>query len=175
MNNLYECLSSCRGGLFESPTGTGKTLSIICGSLTFLSDHLRNLSELSNSSDSPIKRIQIKSTFNVSFESLRSGSSSGPSPKIVYLTRTHSQLDQFTSELKKTIWGQKDLVRLVRLASRSQICINEEVNHDKSLIDYNCKILNSKVNNDDEDEVKEQIEHKGLKQMIAEKRGGGVE
>lgn len=171
MNNLYECLSSCRGGLFESPTGTGKTLSIICGSLTFLSDHLRNLSEQSNSTDSPIKPIQVKSTYNVRFDSLRSTSSIGPAPKIVYLTRTHSQLDQFTSELKKTIWGQNNLVRLVRLASRSQICVNEEVNQDKSLIDYNCKILNSKVNNDDEDEAKEELEARVLKDIRTEKRG----
>ncbi|XP_011505013.1 PREDICTED: probable ATP-dependent RNA helicase DDX11 [Ceratosolen solmsi marchali] len=39
MKNLYLCLENGLLGIFESPTGTGKTLSIICGSLKWLLDH----------------------------------------------------------------------------------------------------------------------------------------
>lgn len=39
MKKLYECLESGKLGLFESPTGTGKSLSIICGALKWLIDH----------------------------------------------------------------------------------------------------------------------------------------
>jgi chromosome transmission fidelity protein 1 len=39
MKNLYLCLENGHLGIFESPTGTGKTLSIICGSLKWLLDH----------------------------------------------------------------------------------------------------------------------------------------
>lgn len=42
MDAIYETLSSeCKVGLFESPTGTGKTLSIICSSMTWLRDWKR--------------------------------------------------------------------------------------------------------------------------------------
>ena len=36
MNELFEVLEQSRHGIFESPTGTGKSLSIICGALTWL-------------------------------------------------------------------------------------------------------------------------------------------
>jgi chromosome transmission fidelity protein 1 len=39
MNALYECIEDGKIGIFESPTGTGKSLSLICGSLTWLREH----------------------------------------------------------------------------------------------------------------------------------------
>ncbi|CAG0916040.1 unnamed protein product [Notodromas monacha] len=38
MANLYECCEKSKLGIFESPTGTGKSLSLICGSLKWLKD-----------------------------------------------------------------------------------------------------------------------------------------
>ncbi|CAL1531378.1 unnamed protein product [Lymnaea stagnalis] len=53
MRNLYECLEAKKIGVFESPTGTGKSLSIICGALRWLKDlqekqrkELENLKQL---------------------------------------------------------------------------------------------------------------------------------
>lgn len=45
--------------------------------------------------------------------------------KIIYAARTHSQLSQFISELRRTHWG-KD-VKVVALGSRSLLCSNEDV------------------------------------------------
>jgi chromosome transmission fidelity protein 1 len=45
MNAVYDCLENSRVGIFESPTGTGKSLSLICGSLTWLRDHKRRTFE----------------------------------------------------------------------------------------------------------------------------------
>ncbi|KAF2205065.1 ATP-dependent RNA helicase-like protein chl1 [Delitschia confertaspora ATCC 74209] len=39
MSAVYDCLESGKVGIFESPTGTGKTLSLICSSLTWLRDY----------------------------------------------------------------------------------------------------------------------------------------
>ncbi len=36
MRALYEAIDTSSIGIFESPTGTGKSLSLICGSLTWL-------------------------------------------------------------------------------------------------------------------------------------------
>ncbi|CAI7576060.1 unnamed protein product [Penicillium glandicola] len=41
MQSLYVCLEDSKIAIFESPTGTGKSLSLICGSLTWLRDHKR--------------------------------------------------------------------------------------------------------------------------------------
>ncbi|EUC39179.1 hypothetical protein COCCADRAFT_31902 [Bipolaris zeicola 26-R-13] len=45
MGAVYECLENGQVGIFESPTGTGKSLSLICGSLTWLRDHKRRTFE----------------------------------------------------------------------------------------------------------------------------------
>jgi chromosome transmission fidelity protein 1 len=45
MSALYDTLDSKKIGIFESPTGTGKTLSLICGSMTWLRDQRNKLFE----------------------------------------------------------------------------------------------------------------------------------
>ncbi|XP_054475271.1 ATP-dependent DNA helicase DDX11 isoform X2 [Anoplopoma fimbria] len=39
MQALYSALDQGKVGIFESPTGTGKSLSLICGALSWLTDH----------------------------------------------------------------------------------------------------------------------------------------
>lgn len=39
MRNLCQCMDNQSIGLFESPTGTGKTLSVICSLVTWLHNH----------------------------------------------------------------------------------------------------------------------------------------
>ncbi|KAF9967745.1 DEAD H (Asp-Glu-Ala-Asp His) box helicase 11 [Mortierella alpina] len=41
MQQLYECIDQRKVGIFESPTGTGKSLSMICGAVAWLMDHER--------------------------------------------------------------------------------------------------------------------------------------
>lgn len=59
MEALYKCIERGQIGIFESPTGTGKSLSLICGSLTWLRDHERRVfhealtTDLNDSDDPP--------------------------------------------------------------------------------------------------------------------------
>ncbi|KAJ1522967.1 hypothetical protein ONE63_002104 [Megalurothrips usitatus] len=45
MTSLYTALEEGKLGIFESPTGTGKSLSLICGALAWLCDHEKNEKE----------------------------------------------------------------------------------------------------------------------------------
>jgi chromosome transmission fidelity protein 1 len=48
-------------------------------------------------------------------------------PKIFYCSRTHTQLTQFISEVKKATGGDASTLRCITLGSRSNMCINPAV------------------------------------------------
>lgn len=63
MNAVYDCLEDGKVGIFESPTGTGKSLSLICGSLTWLRENKRRTFEVgfdidATSSDDPLWMLE---------------------------------------------------------------------------------------------------------------------
>ena len=58
MEALYDCIENGKVGIFESPTGTGKSLSLICASLSWLREHKRRafdeaLATVPNDDDDP--------------------------------------------------------------------------------------------------------------------------
>ncbi|XP_029644218.1 ATP-dependent DNA helicase DDX11-like isoform X1 [Octopus sinensis] len=65
MKALYECLQLGKIGIFESPTGTGKSLSVICGSLKWLRDYkeeqLKQLESLMKEEANTNELIEAKS------------------------------------------------------------------------------------------------------------------
>merc|ERR1712018_819215 len=64
--------------------------------------------------------------------------------RIYYCSRTHSQLSQFVKEIQKTTF--KNDIRLVSLASRANMCINDSVSKlgNVSLINEACRDLQKK-------------------------------
>lgn len=101
MKKVIDSCSSGNYALLESPTGTGKTLSLLCSTLSWKRD-------------------------------------AGFSGSIVYTSRTHSQLHNVVSELKKTNFRP----RIVHVASRSLLCINEDVNKlDNNMLIRRCHEL----------------------------------
>ncbi|KAG0425268.1 hypothetical protein HPB47_027567 [Ixodes persulcatus] len=125
MEKMIECLQSGVNGILESPTGTGKTLSLLCSSLAWLEDrkaYLQLNAGMHKSADT--SSSGLLSHLEHLFGPRDGVVPSSLSPKIIYSSRTHSQLSQAISELKKTSYKY---VRSVVLGSRDQLCIHPEV------------------------------------------------
>ncbi|XP_062897504.1 regulator of telomere elongation helicase 1 isoform X4 [Mobula hypostoma] len=124
MSKVIECLQKKVNGVLESPTGTGKTLCLLCASLAWR-QHLRD----SISANKIAQKLNGDELFNNRpLSSWGSGSVDadlgyGDIPKIIYASRTHSQLTQVISELRTTSYRPKVCV----LGSREQLCIHPEV------------------------------------------------
>lgn len=222
MKCIYDVIESSKIGILESPTGTGKSLSIICASMSWLCEEERRLVDGLRQAQSDACRPvaeddddwlqafvsrgasgtgpagpaidpgaalaayeillkRIRSDVGNGFRQIYPGGSrgalvpqdstpddgdgqfaldeydsdseSGPTamekgkprptgnrsqgcddepeslddfrfPKIIYCSRTHSQISQFVREVKKTAFSG---CRCVVLGSRKQLCINDEV------------------------------------------------
>ncbi|RZC32720.1 regulator of telomere elongation helicase 1 -like [Asbolus verrucosus] len=125
MEKVIDCLQNRHNGVLESPTGTGKTLSLLCASLAWLE----------------VKKAQIQAhrqnlcednDFLKELNSVAGGQSSRGflgMPTIIYASRTHSQLSQAMQELKRTKYSH---MKASVLGSREQMCIHEEVLNEKN-------------------------------------------
>ena len=106
IKNNYEGLAA-----LESPTGTGKTLSLLCSLLAWL-----------NEMD---KQKKYKG-------------------KIIYATRTHSQISQIMKELKKTCYIPQTAI----LSSREYSCINENFKNKENMninrLNFICRKIRKK-------------------------------
>eukprot|EP01138_Halocafeteria_seosinensis_P015253 gb/GECG01015568.1/.p1 GENE.gb/GECG01015568.1/~~gb/GECG01015568.1/.p1 ORF type:complete len:656 (+),score=62.15 gb/GECG01015568.1/:1-1968(+) len=234
MAQLYQCVDAGKVGIFESPTGTGKTLSIISSLLYYRENHppqvlgdprnsatlhcsstsrprtlhkqggtqnadpdwLSNATTSTNSTEKlipnkklkerreeiekmkklPLHQLFADATITPKFTGKRpreqevtsiSGENEADKAfqiaqelrsqkeieerqnedsdvhepyveKIVFSSRTHSQLAQFIEELRKTPYS--DRIRTVTLAGRKQLCVNENVQSlgDESAITEKC-------------------------------------
>ncbi|CAJ0610253.1 unnamed protein product [Cylicocyclus nassatus] len=113
MDKVIEAIEMRFDTALESPTGTGKTLSLLCSTLAWLQK----------------EKSKMQASFaNVgALDEVKSGLTSVPSsflPKIYYCSRTHSQLAQVVRELNRTMY--KD-IRTTVLGSRDQLCIHDRV------------------------------------------------
>ena len=99
MEKVVLALEQGTNALLESPTGTGKTLCLLCAALGW-------------------RRMQIEKAKVAAQRCTKQRV-----PRIIYASRTHSQLTQVVRELRRTIY--KPLVCV--LGSREQLCCHTEV------------------------------------------------
>ncbi|KAF1744383.1 hypothetical protein MXB_594 [Myxobolus squamalis] len=107
MDKVIRTLSIGANSVLESPTGTGKTLCLLCAALGWQKSHI----------DSLRKREILKVDIPNSKQKVR------PKYPIYYVSRTHNQLQQVVKELRKTVYTPTMTV----LGSRTQLCLNEEL------------------------------------------------
>ena len=113
MKKVLECLDNSHHGLLESPTGTGKTLSLLCSTLAWLEKN--------------------KASAQLAARYAQISSEPGAAPevpampvkhKVIYSSRTHSQLSQAVAELGRTSYRY---MKVAILGSRDQLCVNPAV------------------------------------------------
>uniref|UniRef100_A0A8D2KR29 Regulator of telomere elongation helicase 1 n=1 Tax=Varanus komodoensis TaxID=61221 RepID=A0A8D2KR29_VARKO len=130
MSKVLECLQKVNG-ILESPTGTGKTLCLLCSTLAW-QEHFRDavsaqkIAQQLNGAE--LFPDQPLSSWGSVVQGAPIPAYYTDVPKIIYASRTHSQLTQAIGELKNTIYRPKVCV----LGSREQLCINPEVKRQES-------------------------------------------
>ena len=100
---IEACKNKVIAGL-ESPTGTGKTLCLLCASLAYLKyERERIIKERNNNFDVIDKNEKIRQ------------------PVIYYTSRTHAQLANVIQELQKTCYRPRNAI----ISFRDQMCVND--------------------------------------------------
>ncbi|EYB87067.1 hypothetical protein Y032_0268g770 [Ancylostoma ceylanicum] len=114
MDKVIEAIDMKFDTALESPTGTGKTLSLLCSTLGWLQK----------------QKLMFQASFQDVAAQMATGSATSLStflPRIYYCSRTHSQLAQVVRELNRTMY--KD-IRTTVLGSRDQLCIHDKVSRE---------------------------------------------
>ena len=119
MEKVIEALNSKKYAALQSPTGTGKTLCLLCSSLSWI-------------------------IFNQKKNKRFKG-------KIIYATKTHTQIDNIIKELNKTIYEPITST----ICSRDIFCINDllKSKYKKNQLNEICRLCQNEITNSNFDEI----------------------
>lgn len=108
LGRIIKALQQSKHCLLESPTGTGKTLTLLCASLAW--------------QQKEIEQNRMAAIDDNKDKTSESATRPAPISRIFYCTRTHKQLEQVAKQLGNTVY--KDKIRMTLLSSRENYCIH---------------------------------------------------
>lgn len=118
MEKVIQALQSRSNALLESPTGTGKTLSLLCSTLAWQQTYDPAADPHVNAAGGVVLKYEQENAVLARPPVLNGGGGGGAvgagvsfkpgggkeRPAVVYASRTHSQLTQVVKELKSTTY-----------------------------------------------------------------------
>lgn len=145
MNHITRALMNRQHSLIESPTGTGKTLVLLCSSLAwqkksmaqdrpFISSKMINsINADADSESDSMEWLQEEEEETTKRADKRRDENNNKRdkrridciPRIYYGIRTHRQIGQVIHELRKTSYASSTKVCI--LSGRERTCINEQI------------------------------------------------
>lgn len=141
MMKVVQSLSKKHNALLESPTGSGKSLAILCSALAwhkknYPKDGRRHITITPDLPSKPSNDNSYNNTNNgpnldkfkfnkTSPPNMRNNPKPQKPPKIIFTSRTHGQLQQLIAEYRRTPY-YKDF-QMVVLGSRKSLCINTKI------------------------------------------------
>ncbi|VDP76584.1 unnamed protein product [Schistosoma mattheei] len=128
MTKVLLSLNEGKHAILESPTGTGKTLCLLCASLAWLDKQANSVQSITNAkhqntmgkrpTSDNVDNTLSHQNFLASLGKVNNGC------KIIFASRTHSQLAQAINALKGTVYSRHS-VSVV--GSRDQLCLLPDV------------------------------------------------